>query len=440
MNKKIDLLIKDVMILTMDSNRTFFNKGSIAIDNGKIIDVGEAVTYEARKVISLKNGVAMPGLINCHTHETLTRGICEDLKLMDWLERICFPLDASYTPEIIEASSRMNQLEMILSGTTTFIDIYRFPESAAKVIETSGLRGFLSPQVIDIPEGVGETLEGNIELFNKWHNKADGRIKVWMGIHAPYSNTEKTYCLAKEFADKHGIGVHTHLAETKDEVNAYIEKYNMTPIEFLYNAKALGKNMIAAHCVHLTSKDIDILNKTGVTAVYNPTSNMKLASGIAPINTLLNKGVKVALGTDSNLSNNNLDMFEEMKIAGLLQKLGNEDATVLPCYQILEMATIKGAEALGIGEEAGSIEKGKKADIIILDFNKPHLWPYFTGKINNIVEHIVYSANGADVDTTIVDGRVLMEGRKVNTIDKDEVFNEVQYMSKYLCKRAKLMI
>lgn len=437
---EVDLLIKDVAILTMDSKRTFVKKGSIAIDGGIILDIGEKLDYKAKKTVTLKQGVAMPGLINCHMHSTLSRGICEDLKLMDWLENICYPIDAQYTPEIMEVSEQLNQLEMIMSGTTTFVDIYRFMHSSAKVLEKSGLRGFLTPQVIDIPSGVGETFEGNVQLYHDWHGKGNGRINIWMGIHAPYSSLPDTYVKAKEFADSHNIGIHTHLCETMDEVRQFREKYNQSPIEYLNALGVFGGKFIAAHCVHVTEHDMDIMAEKNVTAIYNPISNMKLASGIAPVIKMKEKGINVVLATDSNLSNNNLDLIKEMQIAGPLQKLGNMDATVLKSYEVLEMVTTLPAKALGIDSQVGSLEKGKKADIIILDFDRPHLWPYMCNdKINNLVDHIVYSASGADVNTSIVDGRVLMENRKVNTLSREIIFEQSQEMLERLCRGAGLI-
>ena len=437
---QIDLLLKDLAIITMDPQRTFIKKGSIAIDNGVIIDLGADLDYQAKKTISVEQGVALPGLINGHMHGPLSRGICEDLKLMDWLEKICFPLDAQYTPEIIEVAEELNQLEMIMSGTTTFVDIYRHMHAAARVLERSGLRGFLTPQVIDVPKGVGETYEGNVQLYHDWHGKGNGRVNIWMGIHAPYSALPETYIKAKEFAENHGIGIHTHLCETRDEVEQCRREYNKTPVQYLHSLGVLGGKFLAAHCVHLTEADMEILAESGVTAVYNPISNMKLASGVAPVVKMRDRGIRVVLGTDSNLSNNNIDMLKEMQVAGALQKLAHMDASVLKSEEILEMATILPAQALGIDQEVGSIEKGKKADIIILDFDRPHLWPYMCNdRINNLIAHIIYSASGADVHSTIVDGKVLMENREVKTLDRKRIYEQAQEMLERLCRGAGLV-
>lgn len=431
-----DLVLRDMMILTMNGDRQFFSRGTVAVNGDRIVEIGKKLTGAGREEIHLPHGLIMPGLINGHTHHTLTRGIAEDLKLMDWLEKICFPLDAQYTPATMEASSKMNQMEHIRFGTTTFVDIYRYPETVARVAEQTGVRAVLTPQIIDEPADAGESFEGSVELFRKWHGRADGRISVWMGIHAPYSNTLETYCKASEFARENGIGMHTHLAETEDEVRMFNEQYGKSSIKVLDESGALQPHMIAAHCIHVSDEDIDILGRNNVTAIYNPVSNMKTASGIAPIEKLQRRGVRTTIGTDSNLSNNNLDMFEEMKIGGLLQKLGNSNAASLPCYDLLEMATVRGAEALKMEEEIGSVEKGKKADLIVLDFDSPHLRPLFTGEINNLEEHIVYSANGNDVDTTIVNGKVLMKNREVRTVDREKMYEQVQKESSDLIRRA----
>lgn len=424
------------MILTMDRQRTFFPRASLAVHEGRIVALGPEVNCTASQVVSLPHGLVMPGLINCHTHETLTRGICEDLALEEWLRSICFPLDAAYTEEIMRLSAAMNQLEMIRGGTTTFVDIYRFPQVCAQVVVQSGLRAILSPQVIDEPPGVGETLESNLALFETWHGRANGRLRVWFGVHAPYSNYVETYCRAKELARERGVGLHTHLAETDREVKLCREKFGLTPIGLMQHLGVLDEMTLCAHCVHVTPEDIEILARSGAVVVYNPTSNMKLASGIAPVETMLKVGARVVLGTDSNLSNNNLDMFEEMRMGGLLQKLASGNAAALSCYELLEMATIKGAEALGIGAEIGSLEIGKKADIIIVDFNRPHLWPYFCNDHNNLVEHLVYSACAGDVVTTIVEGKILMEQGQVQTLDQESLWVEIQKAAMWLCQRA----
>lgn len=435
----VDLLLQDMMLLTMDQERNFYPRASVAIRQGKIIALGpgnELKDCRAKKVISVPHGLVMPGLINCHTHETLTRGICEDLVLKDWLEQICFPLDAAYTAEIMAASAAMNQLEMIKSGTTTFVDIYRHPFACAEVLEKSGLRGILSPQVIDEPQGVGETLESNLALFEAWHGKAEGRVMVWFGLHALYSNYLESYSRVKEMARQKGVGLHTHLAETAYEVQLCRGKYGLSPVALLNNIGVLDNRTLCAHCVHLSDEDLAILADTQTGVVYNPSSNMKIASGIAPIDRLLAAKGVVALGTDSNLSNNNLDMFEEMRTGGMLQKLSTGDAKVLSCLELLEMATINGARALGLDEEIGSVAVGKKADLIIVDFSEPHLWPIFTGDLNNILEQLVYAAAGSDVVTTIVDGRVLMEDRRVLTLKQEELRAEVQKAAEWLCARA----
>ncbi len=434
--KLVDILIKDIMVLPMDGKVRFLKNASIAIDGGRIVALGDCVEYEGRETITLDRGVAIPGLINAHTHQTLTRGICEDLPLQAWLEKICFPLDAAYDEEDMRVASLLNQLEMIKGGITTFVDIYRHPAVAAETAIKTGMRAVISPQVIDIPAGVGETFQHNLEVFQGYHNKGHGRVHIWFGVHAPYSNKMETYKLAKEHADRYGVGVHTHLSETRNEVDSWLEKYKMSPVEWLHQEGILGDNVLAAHCVHISDEDIEILAETKTKVVYNPSSNMKLAAGVAPITRLQARGVEIAVGTDSHLSNNNLDMLEELRTGAFLQKLANNDAAAMPVYDNLASGTITGARCLGLGENTGSLEVGKKADITLYDFKEPHLWPIYSGEWNNVMEHLIYSASASDVHTTIIDGKIVMKNRQVLTIDEEGVYSLVQKHAHELCKKS----
>ncbi|MCL5075700.1 MAG: amidohydrolase [Chloroflexi bacterium] len=432
----LDLLIRGGLILTMDAGGRIILEGSLAVDKGKIVDLGEGLSQPAKRVIDARGKVVLPGLVDAHMHETLTRGVCEDLPLMRWLAEICFPLDRAYTAEAMHAAALLNQLEMIKGGITTFIDIYRFPEEAAKVAEKSGLRAIFSPQIIEHPTGVGESLDSSMEFVQRWKGK--GRLQAWFGPHALYSCSPEMYQEIKRLSTEYGVGIHTHLAETREEVETMYRQHGVSPVRLLDDSGVLGPSLLAAHCVHLSEEDIAILQARDVAVAYNPTSNMKLAAGIAPIPQLLRAGVRVGLGTDSNLSNNNLDMFEEMRLGAILQKLQEKDAALLPCTKMLEMGTIGAARCLGLAEEVGSLEVGKKADIIIVDLRKPHLWPLLLDRPSNIVEHLVYSANAGDVDTTIVDGQVLMESRQVMTLNEEEVFATVQAATARLIRRAGL--
>ena len=416
----VDLLIKDGLVVTMNPAREIFPRADVAISQGRILAIGTDLPFEARMVISANDRAVLPGLINAHMHETLTRGACEDLPLDRWLVEVCFPFDRSYTPEIMRAAALMCQAEMILGGTTTFLDIYRHPDSCAQVALESGLRAVFTPQILIDPPLVGETIESACSFVEAWKGK-EKRISVGFGPHAPYSCPPVDLHRIVDLAEQYDVPIHTHLAETQWEVGVIAKQYGCTPIEYLQREGALSPRLSVAHGVHITKTEMIALRDHGVAVVYNPTSNMKLASGVAPIPEMLEAGLCVGLGTDSNLSNNNLDMWEEMRTGALLQKLHREDASALPCETILEMATIGSAKAIGLEEQIGSLEPGKQADLVLLKLNQPHLWPLFQGRHLRLIEQLVYSANAADVTHTIVAGQVLMAERQLLSLDLSKI-------------------
>ncbi len=434
--KFVDLLIKDAHVITMDQAGTRYQHADLAIKEGKILAIEPNITFSARHVINANGNAVLPGFINCHMHETLERGLVEDLPLMRWLEEVCFPIDRAFQPYHERAAALMSQLEMIRDGITTFVDIYRYPEEAALVAEQSGLRAIFCPQIIDEPQGAGETLESNLMFIERWHDRVPARIFTWFGPHAPYSVHPETYQKINELAKHYGVGVHTHLAETQNEVDQFVQKYGKTPVQYLEDLGVLGENWLVAHAVWLTDQDIELLARRNVAVVHNPSSNMKLASGVAPVPKLIQSGIRVALGTDSNLSNNNLDMFEEMRLAAMLQKLILEDASAMPVEKVLRMVTSDAAACLGLADRIGSLEVGKQADLIIVDLHAPHMWPVLAEPKSNVLEQIVYSANAGDVLTTIVDGKVLMKDRVVQTLDVAKVEVLVREATEDLIKRA----
>jgi 5-methylthioadenosine/S-adenosylhomocysteine deaminase len=330
----------------------------------------------------------------------------------------------------------MSQLEMIRGGITTFIDIFRYPAEAAAIAEESGLRGIFSPQLIDNPAGAGETLESSVAFIEAWRDRCPGRIFTWFGPHALYSVQAETLVQIRDLAQKYGVGIHIHLAETQDEVNQFLAEHHKTPVQYLADLGLAGPNLLAAHCVHLTDEDIRILAEKDIAVAHNPSSNTKLASGVARIPDLIAAGVRVGLGTDSNLSNNNLDMFEEMRLAAMIQKLSRTDAACMPVEGMLRMATIDAAACLGLQDQVGSLEVGKRADIIIVDVHAPHMWPVLPEPGSNLMEQLVYSANAGDVLTTIVDGRILMRDREVFTLDQKEAEMLTLEAAQHLIKLA----
>ncbi len=407
--------------------------GTIVIEDGKITEIGEKTKESAETVIDAKGSVVMPGLVNTHTHAAMTlfRGYADDLQLADWLENHVWPAEAQLTAEDVYKGSLLACLEMIRSGTTSFADMYFFMDETAKAVELSGLRASLSHGLIELwNKEKGETdLKEGKRFVRAWQGAAGGRIKTMYGPHAPNTCSEEFLAKVKEEARKDGAGLHIHVLETEAELLAMKEKYGKCSVHMLDDIGFFGPDVLAAHCVWLSDGDIEILRKRGVNVSHNPVSNMKLASGIAPVHKMLERGVNVSLGTDGCASNNNLDLFEEMKTAALLHKVSTCSPTALPAHQVLKMATVNGAKALGT--ETGMLKAGMKADIVIVDMKKPHLTPCF-----DVTSHLVYSAKGSDVRTTIVDGKILMDDYKVLVLDEQKVIEEAQKAAEELVARV----
>ena len=406
------------------NGKDFIENGALAIKNGKITFIGKsasATNIEAETRINAKGKVAMPGLINCHTHVpmTLFRGIAEDQPLDTWLKETIWPLEAKLSPEDVYVGALLGCLEMIKNGTTCFADMYFHEDMVAKATEKSGLRAVLAEGIIEAGNKIlgKKMLHKSASFAKRFHGYANGRVRTMLGPHAAYTCSPALLKKISERASELNVGVHLHLAESK----AMFKEYGSSEVEFLDKIGFLKSHVLAAHCINLSSKDMHILSKRGVNVVHVPVANMKLGLGVAKIKDLLDLGVNVSLGTDGPASNNSLDMFETLKIAALLQKLAYQNPTVMPAYEVLKMATINGAKALGIGESMGSLEVGKKADIVLIDLSKPHLKP-----LHNIYANIVYSARGSDVDTVIVDGKILMENRQVKTLDEQAIMEKAE--------------
>ena len=435
--QEADILIHNCTILPMNGKDAIIENGLIATKKDKILYVGretKAPKTKAAITIDGRGKVATPGLINCHTHlpMTLFRGIAEDQPLTTWLTQTIWPLEAKLTPNDIYQGALLGCLENIKNGTTTFADMYFHEEKIAKAVEKAGLRAVLAPGIIEAEnrEKGERMLKESVEFAQKYNGYADGRVTAQLGPHAVYTCSPQLLTQTREEASKLGIGMHIHVAESKQMAKLVKKKHGLTEIELLENINFLKPNVLAAHCIHLTRKEMQIIAKHNVKVSYNPTANMKIASGTPKIKTLTDLGITVGIGTDGPASNNNLDMFKEMKTAALLQKIRYMDPTVLQAQQVLEMATIDGAKALGLEKTVGSLEVGKKADIILIDFRKPHLTP-----VHDPYANIVYSARGSDVDTVIVDGKLLMEGRKVKTLDEEEVMQKAQQTASELLTR-----
>ena len=427
------LTIKNCSIVKMTGKDDIINNGYIIIDGGKIKKVGsgEPPAETEGKFIDGSGTVALPGLINTHTHcsMTLLRGYGEGLPLMRWLTEKIWPFESKLTPDDIYEGARLASLEMIKSGTTCFVDMYFSEDRVCQAIQESGIRGVIGSAIIG--DSWKKELDIFPEFYHKYNNSHEGRVGVLLSPHAPYTCSEDALKAIANLAQQIGCGVNIHIAETIDEARQIEEKYSASPVEFLEATGLLDcSSVIGAHCVHVDERDMDILKKHNVNVAHCPQSNMKLSSGISPVWKMLSSGINVSLGTDGTSSNNNLDMIEEMQTASYLQKLFTGDATALPPYCCLEMATINGAKALHMTDCLGSIEEGKKADIILIDIDKPHFIP-----LHDLCANIVYSGSGRDVKTVIVDGKILMKDYEVLTLDQEKIMYESKRKVEQLLKR-----
>ena len=421
----VDTLIVGGTIVTMNPKREVIEDGAIAIYRKQIVMVGtrSEVTskWHARKTIKATGKVIIPGLINTHTHVpmSLFRGISDDLDLNDWLTKFIFPAEAKNVDEqFVRAGTRLGLAEMIRGGTTTYCDMYYFEDAIADESKKAGVRGVLGETVIDFPVADNKTWEAAMayseRYINKW--KTDDLIVPAIAPHAPYTVSTDHLKQVRALSDKLNAAVVTHVAETKKERDDIKKQYGDTPVTYLNKIGFLSNRTIAAHTVWLTDKEIDILKSAGVGAAHNPQSNMKLASGVAPIPAMLAKDVAVGLGTDGAASNNDLDMWEEMDTAAKLAKEFSGDPKVVSAEQAFEMATIRGARALHLDNLIGSIEEGKRADIAIVDMDSLNQTPYF-----NVFSALVYSTKAADVRTVVINGRLVMLDRRLLTLNESVI-------------------
>jgi len=439
-SSKMNILIQDGTIITMH-NRKVIREGAIAIEEKTIIDIGRTPELKRKygrgyEKINAKNKVIIPGLINTHQHAamSLLRGYADDLPLQEWLEKWIWPIEKHMTAHDIYVGALLTAVESIMGGTTTVNTMYHYTpdKNEAKAFADAGLRGVVGHVCFSWRKK--EDKKALEDLAKNWHNKEEGLIRASVDPHAPYTVDPKYMVELKEIreelnqkygSEKATIIWHIHVAETKDEIRKTRKSFSMQLkngiIEYLDSLGVLDKYVIAAHCVALTDKDMAVMKNRGVKASHNPISNLKLASGISPITKMLRKGITVSLGTDSPCSNNNADMFEIIKITALLHKGITGNPTLLPAEQVLEMATIEGARALSWENEIGSIKIGKKADLAIINLKKPHLCPLY-----NETSHLVYAAKASDVETVIINGKIVMENRKLATLNVEKVMENVE--------------
>lgn len=421
----MSILIKNAYIVTMVSP---VSKADLYIEGNRITEIG-IIDKKADVVIDGTGKVIMPGIVNGHTHVgmSLFRGYSDELELMDWLTKKIWPVEDRLSPEDVYYASLLSGIEMIKSGTTTFNDHYFYEEETAKAAAELGIRALLSRCIIGEGDETLVKFEEAKELYDSWNDKANGKIKVCVGLHAPYTCSQEVIRKASSFAKELNVPIHIHYLETTDEINQMRDRYNKTATEYLKETGIFDSKVILAHGVYAGREDLEFLKTVDAGVVHNPISNQKLGSGIIDLSLYREFGVPVGIGTDGQGSTNTLDMFEEIKSAAYLQKVTKKTATAISAYDVLRMATIEGAKVLGMENEIGSLEVGKKADIIIIDLNKPHLCP-----VHDIYSTLAYSACGSDVETVIIDGEIIMENRKIKTVDEVMVMEKVNETVKNL--------
>lgn len=376
----------------------------ILVEGGLIKKIGSDLNETAEKIIEGKNKAVLPGLVNGHTHAamTLLRGYADDKKLKDWLEKEIWPAEKKLTQDDIYWATKLACLEMIKSGTTCFNDMYWEPEATIKAVREMGVRAFIGLLMIDFDKrGQKDFIE---EQYNRLYQNLGNRIQLTIAPHAIYTVAKENLLWAKNFAEEHNLLIHLHLSETKEEVDNCLKEHNLRPAEYLNSIGFLGPNLILAHAIWLTDEEIELLAVAGASVVYNPASNMKLASGVMPYQKLKRAGIRILLGTDGVSSNNNLDLFEEMKFGSLLQKISFFDPTILPVEESLDLATINAAQPFNL--KVGQIKEGFLADLILIDLRKTEFIPGY-----NFKSDLVYAANGSCVDSVICDGKILMLSR-----------------------------
>jgi 5-methylthioadenosine/S-adenosylhomocysteine deaminase len=433
--EQVDYIVRADYLLTMSGDLSVVEDGAVAVTGSDIKDVG---TYKdiskkctTENVLGGTGRVIFPGLVNTHTHAAMVyfRGLADDLPLQEWLEKHIWPAEMQWlTAEFVDDAIELACLEMLKAGVTTYTDMYFFQSVAGRKLEKLGMRGVLGSGIIDFP------WKDYAQSPDDYFQKAEDHINTWKGNdlvtpcvapHATFTCGPDNYIRARELADKYDVPLHTHLAETQFEVSQCRERYGKTPVEHLHGIGFLSERVSAAHCVWLTEKEIEILAEKNVGVAHCIESNLKLASGVAPVPALLKAGIKVAFGTDGAASNNDLSILGEMSTAAKVHKAVSQDPTVLDSKTILLMATRYGADILGLGDRIGSLEAGKKADLVIANLEKPHLTPLY-----DIYSHITYCMRPSDVETVMVNGKIVIDDRIPVTLDESEILSKAKSWQK----------
>ncbi|MGC8927476.1 MAG: amidohydrolase [Myxococcota bacterium] len=436
MLQKADVIIRGGTVVTMDKSERILNNADIVILDGEIKYIGDNALsqYSAATVIDCSQRIVMPGLINAHTHlpMSLVRGIADDLRLDVWLYGYIFPVEKNFVnKEFCRWGTLLSALEMIKSGTTCFVDMYYYEDVIAGAASELGMRGICGETVLKFPSPDAISYDIGFKYARAFIEEWRGHRLITPAIapHAPYTCTPEILKEARKIAEDYNIPVLIHLAETSFEVESARREWGMSPIEYLESLGVFDVKTIAAHCVHINENDMKILSGRNVGVAHNPTSNLKLASGIAPVAAMIENGINVAIGTDGAGSNNDHDMIEEMRLTALLPKGMLFNPTVVPARKVIRMATIEGARAIGLESQIGSIEVGKRADIITLDMSGVHNIPAYNILQDSVYSRIVYAAKASDVNDVIIDGKVIMLDRKILTMDEDYILKHIESLS-----------
>ena len=431
----VDLIVYGDFVVTMEPQHPVIKDGALAVKQDQIIAIGSRKKidqqFRAKRVIHGEERIVMPGLINGHTHSsmTLVRGVADDLELMDWLNSYIFPLENQFVnPEFVKLGTELACWEMIRGGTTTFVDMYFYPDIIADVVDRCGLRAIVASPMIDYPspgfKGWEDSFAAAEAFIQRWQGK-NPRIIPGFAPHSPYTVNPEHLQQTAASAKALNAPVSIHLAESKAEQEVIAERYQDTPVNHVANQGLLDTWLIGAHMVYPSTEEMRLLAKHQVGVIHNPTSNLKLASGIAPVPGLLEEGVAVGLGTDGAASNNDLDLWEEMRLAALLHKQVSNDPLAIPARSALELATSKGARAIGLGDRTGQLKVGMQADLIQVSFARASLAPLY-----NVISHLVYMMDASDVVTTVVAGQVLMEEGEVLTLDGNKLKTDATAMAR----------
>lgn len=432
------------IVLTIDERDNYYPDGKIVIKNNEILAIGSSDKVESRgKEINMKGKIILPGFVNTHTHSPspLFRGMADDLCLMEWLKTLIWPAEKYMSEEIAYHGALLTFLEFLTTGVTTFADQYFYSEIIGEAARKSGLRGFVAPTIFSGPTPeTSDPLQAAVNFIEKYVGREDETlIFPCIGPHAPYSCNRYELKQVVDISSRYDLLIQTHISETREENEQIFAKWGLTPTQYLDEIGLLERPLLAAHCIHLNEKDIKIFKKRGVRVSYNPVSNLKLVSGIMPFKKLRDEGIVLSLGTDGAQSNNSLDLLRDLKTGVLIQKYANKDATFLTAREALRLITINGAKALGIDDKIGSIEKGKKADIIALDMEAPNINPLHEKLLKNIYSAVVYSASGLNVSDVIVNGEILMLDKEIKKLDRQEIIKNAKKSSDYLMKKVGLL-